>query len=162
MFKKNILNFIFIVIIFFADRVSKIYIINIAEIKNVVDIYITSYLNFFLIWNKGIAFGLFSFEESLVYKIITGIIAFVTIVIFVMILKNDGLKRYSLLSIFGGSISNLFDRIYYSAVPDFIDIHINNFHWFVFNVADIFITLGVICLIYAEIFDNKREKKQDE
>ena len=159
MFKKNILNFIFIVIIFFADRVSKIYIINIAEIKNVVDIYITSYLNFFLIWNKGIAFGLFSFEESLVYKIIRGIIAFVTIVIFVMILKNDGLKRYSLLSIFGGSISNLFDRIYYSAVPDFIDIHINNFHWFVFNVADIFITLGVICLIYAEIFDNKREKK---
>jgi signal peptidase II len=159
MFKKNILNFIFIVIIFFVDRVSKIYIINIAEIKNVVDIYITSYLNFFLIWNKGIAFGLFSFEESLVYKIITGIIAFVTIVIFVMILKNDGLKRYSLLSIFGGSISNLFDRIYYSAVPDFIDIHINNFHWFVFNVADIFITLGVICLIYAEIFDNKREKK---
>ena len=159
MFKKNILNFIFIVIIFFADRVSKIYIINIAEIKNVVDIYITSYLNFFLIWNKGIAFGLFSFEESLVYKIITGIIAFVTIVIFVMIQKNDGLKRYSLLSIFGGSISNLFDRIYYSAVPDFIDIHINNFHWFVFNVADIFITLGVICLIYAEIFDNKREKK---
>ena len=159
MSQKNILNFTLIAIIFFADRFSKIYIINIAEIQNFVDIYITSYLNFFLIWNKGIAFGLFSFEESLVYKIITGIIAFVTIVIFVMILKNDGLKRYSLLSIFGGSISNLFDRIYYSAVPDFIDIHINNFHWFVFNVADIFITLGVICLIYAEIFDNKREKK---
>ena len=159
MSQKNILNFTLIAIIFFADRFSKIYIINIAEIRNFVDIYITSYLNFFLIWNKGIAFGLFSFEESLVYKIITGIIAFVTIVIFVMIQKNDGLKRYSLLSIFGGSISNLFDRIYYSAVPDFIDIHINNFHWFVFNVADIFITLGVICLIYAEIFDNKREKK---
>ena len=162
MSQKNILNFTLIAIIFFADRFSKIYIINIAEIQNFVDIYITSYLNFFLIWNKGIAFGLFSFEESLVYKIITGIIAFVTIVIFVMIQKNDGLKRYSLLSIFGGSISNLFDRIYYSAVPDFIDIHINNFHWFVFNVADIFITLGVICLIYAEIFDNKREKKQHE
>ena len=159
MSQKNILNFTLIAIIFFADRFSKIYIINIAEIQNFVDIYITSYLNFFLIWNKGIAFGLFSFEESLVYKVITGIIAFVTIVIFVMIQKNDGLKRYSLLSIFGGSISNLFDRIYYSAVPDFIDIHINNFHWFVFNVADIFITLGVICLIYAEIFDNKREKK---
>ena len=158
MSQKNILNFTLIAIIFFADRFSKIYIINIAEIRNFVDIYITSYLNFFLIWNKGIAFGLFSFEESLVYKIITGIIAFVTIVIFVMIQKNDGLKRYSLLSIFGGSISNLFDRIYYSAVPDFIDIHINNFHWFVFNVADIFITLGVICLIYAEIFDNKRVK----
>ena len=128
MSQKNILNFTLIAIIFFADRFSKIYIINIAEIQNFVDIYITSYLNFFLIWNKGIAFGLFSFEESLVYKVITGIIAFVTIVIFVMILKNDGLKRYSLLSIFGGSISNLFDRIYYSAVPDFIDLHYKSFH----------------------------------
>ena len=139
---------------------TKIYIINIAEIQNFVDIYITSYLNFFLIWNKGIAFGLFSFEESLVYKIITGIIAFVTIVIFVMIQKNDGLKRYSLLSIFGGSISNLFDRIYYSAVPDFIDLHYKSFHWFIFNVADIFITFGVICLIFAEIFykNNEYEK----
>jgi len=160
MSQKNILNFTLIAIIFFADRFSKIYIINIAEIQNFVDIYITSYLNFFLIWNKGIAFGLFSFEESLVYKIITGIIAFVTIVIFVMIQKNDGLKRYSLLSIFGGSISNLFDRIYYSAVPDFIDFHFNDFHWFVFNVADIFITLGIICLIFAEIFvNNKKDGK---
>ena len=158
-YKKISIYLFLVIVIFLLDRISKFYIINLAEINDLVDIYITSFLNIYLIWNKGIAFGLFSFEESLVYKIITGIIAFVTIVIFVMIQKNDGLKRYSLLSIFGGSISNLFDRIYYSAVPDFIDIHINNFHWFVFNVADIFITLGVICLIYAEIFDNKREKK---
>ena len=75
-----------------------------------------------------------------------------------MIINNNGFKKYSLISIFGGSISNLFDRIYYSAVPDFIDLHINNYHWFIFNVADIFITVGVICLIYAEIFDNKRVK----
>ena len=157
-FKKIISNFIIVGLIFLLDRLSKIYILKVAELENTVDIYITSYLNLFLIWNKGIAFGLLSFEENFVYKIITGIIIFVTIIIFVMIIKNDGLRRYSLLVIFGGSISNLFDRIYYSAVPDFIDIHINNYHWFVFNIADIFITLGVICLIYVEIFDNKSEK----
>ena len=91
------------------------------------------------------------------YKIVTTIIFIIIAIIFILIIKNDGFKKYSLMSIFGGAISNFFDRIYYSAVPDFIDIHIDNFHWFIFNVADIFITVGVICLIYAEIFDNKRE-----
>jgi signal peptidase II len=162
MIKKFILNFGIFFIIFFTDRISKIYILELAEKEDIVDIYITSYLNFFLIWNKGVAFGLFSFDESIMYKIVTSIIFIIIIVIFILILKNDGFKKYSLMSIFAGSIGNFFDRVYYSAVPDFIDLHINNFHWFIFNVADIFITLGVICLIYAEIFDNKREKKQDE
>ena len=76
-----------------------------------------------------------------------------------MIIKNKGLKKYSLLLVFGGSIGNFFDRVYYSAVPDFIDLHINNFHWFVFNVADIFITLGIICLIFDEIIINNRKGK---
>ena len=77
-----------------------------------------------------------------------------------MIIKNEGLKRYSLLSVFGGSIGNLFDRIYYSAVPDFIDFHISNFHWFIFNVADIFITLGIVCLILVEIFTNNEKNEK--
>ena len=94
------------------------------------------------------------------YNIISLIIAIITTVILVMIVKNSGFKKYALISIFGGAISNLYDRIYYSAVPDFIDFHINNFHWFIFNVADIFITLGVICLIYAEIFINKGNNKE--
>ena len=162
MLKKFILNFGIVIIIFIIDRVSKIYILELAKQVNVVDIYVTSYLNFFLIWNKGIAFGFFSFDESIMYKIVTTIIFIIIAIIFILIIKNDGFKKYSLMSIFGGAISNFFDRIYYSAVPDFIDIHINNFHWFIFNVADIFITVGVICLIYAEIFDNKRVKKQHE
>lgn len=157
-YNKIFINIFIVLIIFFIDRISKIFVLKVAEIQNTVDIYITSYLNIFLIWNKGIAFGLFSFDESFIYKIITAIIVLVTLIIFIMMIKNKGLKRYSLMAIFGGSISNLFDRIYYSAVPDFIDFHINNLHWFVFNVADIFITSGVICLIYAEILDNKREK----
>ena len=158
-FKKFLLNFIIVLLIFLADRVSKIYILKIAELENGVDIYLTTYLNFYLIWNKGIAFGLFSFNESFIYTAITLIITLIIVVVLVMIIKNEGLKKYSLLLVFGGSIGNLFDRIYYSAVPDFIDFHINNFHWFVFNVADIFITLGIICLILDEIFINNKKGK---
>ena len=147
--------------IFLTDRIFKVYILKIAQIENTVDIYLTEYLNLYLIWNQGIAFGVLSFNDGLIYNIITLIISVITIVILAMIVKNKGFKRYSLLFILGGSLGNLFDRIYYSAVPDFIDLHYNSFHWFVFNVADIFITFGVICLIFTEIFykDNEYEKK---
>tara|TARA_B110001452_G_scaffold61121_1_gene47820 strand:+ start:275 stop:763 length:489 start_codon:yes stop_codon:yes gene_type:complete len=157
-FKKILINLIIISVIFLVDRISKIYILKIAEFENTVDIYLTPYLNLYLIWNKGIAFGLLTFDENIVYNIISLIIATVTIVILVLIIRSNGVKMYALLSVLGGALGNLFDRIYYSAVPDFIDFHINNFHWFIFNVADIFITLGIICLIYAEIF-NKNETK---
>ena len=161
MIKKNIKNFfinsVIIFIIFIVDRLSKIYILKKAELENVVDIYLNPFLNFYLIWNKGIAFGLFSFNERYIYNVITFIIAIITIIILVMISKNEGFKKYSLLVIFGGSLGNLFDRIYYSAVPDFIDFHIKNFHWFVFNIADIFITIGVICLIFDEMFTNNKK-----
>ena len=155
--KKILLNFVIITIIFFTDRISKIYILKMAEQENLVDIYLTPYLNFYLIWNNGIAFGLFSFNESLIYNIVTLAISIITIVIMIMIIKSEGVKQYSLIFVFGGAIGDLFDRIYYSAVPDFIDFHIMNFHWFIFNVADIFITLGIICLIYAEIFYNNEK-----
>ena len=159
-FKKFLLNFIIVLLIFLADRVSKAYILKIAELENGVDIYLTSYLNFYLIWNKGIAFGLFSFNENIIYNTITLFIMLIIIAVLIMIIKNKGLKKYSLLLVFGGSIGNFFDRVYYSAVPDFIDLHINNFHWFIFNVADIFITLGIICLIFDEIFlNNKKNEK---
>ena len=155
--KKILLNIAVILVIFLIDRISKIYILKVAEVENTVDIYLTPYLNFYLIWNKGIAFGLFSFNENFIYNIITLIIIAITIIILVMIYKNEGFKKYSLMVVFGGSMGNIFDRIYYSAVPDFIDFHIKDFHWFVFNVADIFITLGIICLIFDEIFTNNKK-----
>ncbi len=138
------------------DRLSKIYILKIAESEAKVDIYINSYLNFYLIWNKGIAFGFFSFEETIIYQIISLVIFIISCVIIFMIVKSEGLKKYSLILILGGAIGNLFDRIYYSAVPDFIDLHINGFHWFIFNLADIFITIGVMCLILDEIIFYKK------
>tara|TARA_B100000287_G_C20159401_1_gene593525 strand:+ start:68 stop:559 length:492 start_codon:yes stop_codon:yes gene_type:complete len=148
--------------IFIIDRVSKLYILNIADITGSVDIYISSYLNFYLIWNKGIAFGFFSFEENLIYHLITTLIIIITFIIIFIIIKTNDYRAYFLVFILGGSYGNLFDRIYYSSVPDFIDFHINDFHWFIFNVADIFITTGVFCLIFVEIFYKKNVNKQYE
>ena len=149
------MNFVILTTIFLIDRISKLYILKLAEVQNSVDIYVTPYLNFFLIWNKGVAFGLLSANQSLIYNIITIIIALIIIVILFMMVKNNNIQRYFLASIAGGALGNLCDRLLYSAVPDFIDLHIGNLHWFVFNVADIFITVGVICLICVEIFYNK-------
>ena len=159
-FKNILINSIIILIIFLADRITKIYVLKIAELENIVDINLTPYLNIYLIWNKGVAFGLFSFGDNSIYNLISLVIIVITIVILLMIIKSNGFKKYSLIFVFGGSLGNLFDRIYYSAVPDFIDFHVNNYHWFVFNVADIFITLGVICLIYDEIFFNNKKNEQ--
>ena len=154
-FKTISLNFVIILVIFLIDRVTKIYILKIAELQNTVDIYLTSYLNFYLIWNEGIAFGLLSFDESNLYTVITVLIVIISIVVLVLIIKTNDVRFYFYLLIFGGALGNLFDRLYYSAVPDFIDVHINNYHWFVFNVADIFITIGVLCLILVELIFNK-------
>ena len=154
--KNFTINFIILITIFFIDRISKLYILKIAEVENSVDIYVAPYLNLFLIWNKGVAFGLLSIDESLIYNIITVIIGLIIIVILFMILKSNNMERYFLISIAGGALGNFYDRIVYAAVPDFIDLHFGGFHWFVFNVADIFITVGVLCLILVELFDNKK------
>ena len=158
-FKKMLLNSIIISAIFLSDRISKIYILKKAELESGVDIYLTPYLNLYLVWNKGIAFGLLSFNENLIYQSISLIILIICIVIFIMIIKSNGLKKYSLISVLGGALGNFFDRIYYSAVPDFIDFHIGSFHWFIFNVADMFITIGVICLILDELFNYKENNE---
>jgi signal peptidase II len=154
-FKEIFKNLLIILIIFFLDRLSKVYILKLAELEKSLDIYLTPYLNLYLIWNKGIAFGLFSFNETYIYNFISIVILIVILAVLVMLKKAQGIKKYSLIFVFGGSLGNFFDRIYYSAVPDFIDFHINNFHWFIFNVADIFISLGIVLLIMSEITSNK-------
>jgi signal peptidase II len=158
--KNFYISFSIVALIYFLDRLSKIYIIQIDKNNLGSDIFSSAYLNIVLIWNEGIAFGLLSFKESYLYNIISLIIAIIIIVLVIMSLKNQGFKRYSLLMIVGGAIGNLQDRIFFNAVPDFIDFHIGNFHWFIFNVSDIFITLGVISMIVFEIFDNKNKKIQ--
>ncbi len=154
--KKFLINFFFILIIFSLDRISKIYVIYQSEKNLFNDLFQSNFLNISLIWNEGIAFGLLSFDKSYFYNILTFLILIVVILIFFMILRSDGFKKYSLSMIFGGALGNLYDRIFFRAVPDFIDFHIGNFHWFIFNVSDIFITLGVSFMIILEIIDNKK------
>ena len=156
--KNFYVSFLIVALIYSLDRLTKIYVIQLDKNNLGLDIFNSAYLNIVLIWNEGIAFGLLSFSESYLYNIISLIIAIIIIVLVIMSLKSQGLKRYSLLMIVGGALGNLHDRIFFNAVPDFIDFHIGNFHWFIFNVSDIFITLGVISMIVLELFDNKNEK----
>ena len=157
-FKKHLLNFFSITVIFIIDRISKFLVIRFADINGDMNINITSFLNLNLIWNDCIAFGLLSFDEKSSYNLIS-IIIFIVILTLIIILKNtQKLSRLAFIMIIGGALGNFIDRIYFSAVPDFIDFYYRDFHWFVFNVADIFITLGVICLIYDEVFMEKSKK----
>ncbi len=158
--KKNkifLLNMLIVAIIFLIDRLCKLYVINLYEDISNQQIFLTSFLNVYLIWNEGIAFGLLSFVNEEIYNYITLLVILINIFIIYLLFKLNDVRKYYFLIILGGSLGNLFDRLIYRAVPDFIDFHIGNFHWFIFNPADIFITLGVICLILDEFFiKNKR------
>ena len=148
--------FLIILVTFSIDRISKNYLINLQEIGNTVDFYILPFLNFYLVWNTGIGFGLVSLEANLYYHILTTLIIIVIIVLFYLLLKAKDISMYLISLTIGGSLGNLFDRLYYYAVPDFIDFHIGSYHWFIFNVADIFITVGITGLIIVEFL--KKEK----
>jgi signal peptidase II len=150
-------NLIFIILIFTLDRITKIYVIYFSDKLNNSELFLSKYLNISLTWNEGRAFGLFSFNQNYLYNFLTLIIFFVIFVIFIMIIKSEGIKKYALSMIFGGALGNFYDRIIFKAVPDFVDFHIEDFHWFVFNVADIFITLGVIFMILIELFTKNKE-----
>ena len=154
--KKIFINIALVLLVLTLDRISKTIILNILENDGKVDIYINSFFNLFLVWNKGIGFGLFSFDQNSIYNGITLFIFIINLIIVYLIYKEKTPKTYFLAIILGGSFGNLFDRYYYSAVPDFIDLNYKGYHWFIFNVADIFITLGIICLIFAEFLNYKK------
>ena len=158
--KNFYISFLLVALIYFIDRLSKIYIIQLDKNNLGSDIFNSAYLNIILIWNKGIAFGLLSFSETYLYNILSLIILIIIFILIVMSLKSDGFKKYSLLLIVGGALGNLHDRIFFNAVPDFIDFHVGNFHWFVFNIADIFISLGVIFMILFEFTDNNKNNEK--
>jgi signal peptidase II len=156
-YKKKVLFEIFFVFLIFAiDRASKSIILHLSKITGEFQISLTSYLNLSLIWNRGIAFGLFSFEANLYYNLISFLIGAIILLIIIISKKSKGVEKISFLMIIGGALGNLFDRFYYKSVIDFIDFSFQNFHWFIFNVSDIFISLGVIILILLE-FKKKNE-----
>ena len=157
---KYIIKILIILIIFFLDRISKIYILDLFEKNQIEEIAIFSFLNFYLILNEGIAFGLLNFDSKKIYNFITIIIILISLIVLFYALKLKNYSGYFFSLIFGGAIGNLYDRIKFQAVPDFIDIHVGNYHWFIFNVADIFISIGIICLIFDELLFNKDDNEK--
>ena len=160
-FLMNLKKFFFsdisiVLIIFLLDRISKLYVIHLDGILLNSEIITSKFINIQLIWNEGVAFGLFAFDDRSFYNLITGLIIIIILILIYFIRRSRGIEKYSFLIILAGALGNVFDRFLYSAVPDFIDIHYQNFHWFIFNVADIFITLGVLLLIFSELLMKKR------
>ena len=158
--KSFLIKLSLIFLIFVSDRISKIYVIYLDNKLLGSEIFSSNFLNINLIWNEGIAFGLFSFNDEIFYNILTIIIIIIILIISFMIIKSNGFKKYSLLMIVGGALGNVFDRLYYKAVPDFIDFHVGDFHWFIFNFADVFISLGVFFMILIEFLGNNKLKKK--
>ena len=157
--KNFYINTIIVILIFILDRFSKIYVMNLDKVNYSSELYQSKYLNISLVWNEGIAFGLLSFNQDNLYNLLSLLIATIVLVIFFMIIRNNNIKRYPLLMILAGAVGNLYDRVVYKAVPDFIDFHVGDFHWFIFNVADIFISLGVFFMILIELIDNNKSNE---
>ena len=155
--KINILNLLIIVLIFVADRFSKIKIINYV-LSNNKSIYVNDYLNLELVWNSGIGFGLLNLDAGIWYHFISLIIFLVILAIIYFMTQSINLDKIFFSLVLGGALGNLYDRALYFSVPDFIDIHFNDFHWFTFNIADIFISLGIILILLKEVFLKKHEK----
>ena len=145
--------------IFILDRISKIYVINLSKNSFDIELYTSKFLNITLVWNEGIAFGLFSISHEYWYNFLTIVVVITALIILIMSIRQHGIQKYFFLIVFGGALGNLYDRIFFKAVPDFIDLHVGNFHWFVFNIADVFITFGVIFMILLEITGNNKQTK---
>ena len=159
--RNNLISLIFVVAIFLVDRLTKIYILNLSEGGTEVDFYIFSFLNIYLVWNTGIGFGLFSVEPNLFYHFITFLIIVINFILIYLLIKSSTKKSFLFAIILGGSLGNMYDRLYYFAVPDFIDFHLGDFHWFIFNVADIFITMGIIGLIIFELLGSNFDEQKN-
>ena len=140
------------IIIFYLDRISKMIIIENFHSYNH---YINEYLNINLVWNTGIGFGLLSYSSELLYNMLTILIFLVIMFLFYFALISNLKDKIAVSIIIGGACGNFYDRIIFNAVPDFIDLHVGSFHWFTFNVADIFITIGIIFYVMLEIRKNK-------
>ena len=155
--KKKIYLFIFVLVLFTIDRISKILILKNFLNNSSSEIYINSFLNFSLVWNSGIGFGILQLEANIFYLLISIIITAINLIlIYWMLSSSNYLESIFISIILGGALGNLFDRYYYSSVPDFIDLHYESFHWFTFNIADIFITIGIIGLIIIDLFKIKK------
>ena len=151
--KKNLVCFFLAILFFTLDRITKIKIIDNQLNNN--QLYINDFINLDLVWNTGIGFGLLSYNTSFIYNSITALIGFVIIFMIYLLIKSSLIEKFFFSLVIGGALGNFYDRLIFYAVPDFIDIHYKSFHWFTFNLADIFITIGIIMLLSKELINKK-------
>ncbi len=152
--KIDLYSFVVILIIFAIDRFSKIYVIDLIQLSGG-EIFLNNFLNLTLNWNTGIAFGLLSSDANLLYHSVSALILLIIIYLIYLMVTSDNLGKIIISFIIGGAVGNLYDRLTYYAVPDFIDFHVKNFHWFTFNMADVFISIGIFAIILKEFLFNK-------
>ena len=152
--KIDLYSFLVILIIFAIDRFSKIYVIDLIQLSGG-EIFLYNFLNLTLNWNTGIAFGLLSSDANLLYHSVSALILLIIIYLIYLMVTSDNLGKIIISFIIGGAAGNLYDRLTYYAVPDFIDFHVKNFHWFTFNMADVFISIGIFAIILKEFLFNK-------
>lgn len=158
--KKILLVFLLIIICFLTDRISKKYILDFFIKNEFKEYYLNSFINFNLVWNKGVAFGLLE-SSNYIYNIISLLILIIIISVIYFSVKSKKMTEIvGFAFVSGGAIGNFFDRLYYNAVPDFIDLHYKNLHWFTFNVSDIWISIGIILVLIFDIFKFKIEKDE--
>ena len=153
--KIDIYSFVIILAVFTLDRFSKIFVIGLVQ-SNQGEIFIYDFLNLTLNWNTGIAFGLLSFKANLLYHSISALILLIIVYLIYLMVVSDKFGKITISLIIGGALGNIYDRLNYYAVPDFIDFHVGEFHWFTFNIADIFISIGIIIIIINEIIFKKK------
>ena len=153
-FKKHFPSLTILGLVFLLDRLSKNYILDYFKTSDT-EIVINNYLNFDLIWNSGVAFGFFSFNDTLAYQLMTALILIIIIFLIYFFFKSNSREKLFFALVIGGATGNLFDRLIYFSVPDFIDLHYGEFHWFTFNIADIFITVGIVLLISKDLIFKK-------
>jgi len=153
--KIDLYSFIIILITFGIDRLSKTYVIKLIQSQER-EIFVYDFLNLTLNWNTGIAFGLLSSNANLLYHLVSALILLIIAYLIYLMVIADNSGKIIISLIIGGAIGNLYDRLTYFAVPDFIDFHIESFHWFTFNIADVFISLGIISMIGKEFIFKKK------
>ncbi|MFL2889892.1 MAG: signal peptidase II [Pelagibacteraceae bacterium] len=153
---KKLISFAIVIFIFISDRVSKIHIIN--NHSDAQSTFVNNFLNFDLVWNTGIGFGLLDLEANFFYHAISFLIFIIILVIFFILIMCKNIEMFYYSMILGGALGNFYDRAVFFAVPDFIDLHINNYHWFTFNIADIFISIGILLILLRQLIIGKNEK----
>ena len=158
---KGIREYLFVAVlsgsVLLIDFLSKNKIISIFKDGIVEKIYVNEYLDFILVFNTGISYGLFSgggdFQKWILISLSILIIIFL-----LSLIRNEStiLSKLSISFIIGGALGNVLDRFTYGAVVDFISLHAKGFSWYIFNIADIFIVLGVILFILSQFILSKK------